>query len=572
MLSMLAIIVGAVSSVVALTLMKLIALFTNIFFYLKFDFVSRNPADNTLGMFVILIPVAGAFIIGLMARYGSERIRGHGIPEAIEAILINGSSVEPKLAVLKPLSSAISIGSGGPFGAEGPIIMTGGALGSMTAQLFKLTSVERKTLLVAGAAAGMSATFAAPLASVLLAFELLLFEWKPRSLIPVAMASSTAGLLRHYLMGPSGIFPAPAHAPFIGVRGLLFCVAAGLLAGVLSTALTASVYFCEDLFHRLRFHWMWWPMIGGAVIGLGGFFFPEALGVGYDSIARLIQGDVTIRLLLGILFVKWAIWAFALGSGTSGGVLAPLLMIGGALGGIEAGVFPEFGAGFWPMISMAAALGGTMRCPLTAIVFAMELTHEYNMMFPLMVAVFVAYGFTVLTMKRSILTEKVSRRGFHLSREYSVDPLEAIFVRDVMRTNVIALSAETTVADLADFANKHEKISQRLFPVLTSDRKLKGIVTHKQVLEWMRDGRQGPIANWIHRETFTATPLEPLRAIANRMAEHGLSRMPVVDPEHSESFVGIISLRDLLHARAQNFRDEHHRERVLHLRFLGRTA
>jgi len=313
-------------------------------------------------------------------------------------------------------------------------------------------------------------------------------------------------------------------------------------------------------------------MIGGAFIGLGGYLFPEALGVGYDSIAHLIQGDFTLRLLLGVLIVKWAIWAFALGSGTSGGVLAPLLMIGGALGGLEAGVFPEFGAGFWPMLSMAAALGGTMRCPLTAIVFAMELTHEYNMMFPLMVAVFVAYGFTVLTMKRSILTEKVSRRGFHLSREYSVDPLEAIFVRDVMRTNVIALSAQTTVAELSRFIHKHEKISQRLFPVLTSDRRLTGIVTHKQVLDWIRDGRQGPIGLWIQEATLTASPMETLRSVANRMAEHGLTRMPVVDAGNSESFAGMISLRDLLHARAQNQRDEHHRERVLHLRFLGRTA
>ena len=313
-------------------------------------------------------------------------------------------------------------------------------------------------------------------------------------------------------------------------------------------------------------------MIGGVGIGIGGFFFPEALGVGYDSIASLIQGDFTVRLLVGILIVKWAIWAFALGSGTSGGVLAPLLMIGGALGGLESGIFPRYGLGFWPLLSMAAALGGTMRSPLTAIVFALELTHSYNMMFPLMVAVFVSYGFTVLTMKRSILTEKVSRRGFHLSREYSVDPLEAIFVRDVMRTNVIALSPETTVSELSRFVHKHEKISQRLFPVLTSDRKLTGVVTHKQLLEWIRDGREGAIDRWIQKQACTASPLEPLRSVANRMAERGLTRMPVIDADASGAFVGMISLRDLLHARAKNVRDEHHQERVLHLRFLGRTA
>jgi len=213
-----------------------------------------------------------------------------------------------------------------------------------------------------------------------------------------------------------------------------------------------------------------------------------------------------------------------------------------------------------------------MRSPLTAIVFALELTHSYNMMFPLMVAVFVSYGFTVLTMKRSILTEKVSRRGFHLSREYSVDPLEAIFVRDVMRTNVIALSPETTVSELSRFVHKHEKISQRLFPVLTSDRKLTGVVTHKQLLEWIRDGREGAIDRWIQKQACTASPLEPLRSVANRMAERGLTRMPVIDADASGAFVGMISLRDLLHARAKNVRDEHHQERVLHLRFLGRTA
>ena len=570
-ISLLAIVTGAVSCAVALGLMKLIAFFTNIFFFQRFDFVSRSPANHTLGVFVIAVPVLGAIVIGLMARYGSERIRGHGIPEAIEAILMNGSRVEAKLAILKPLSSAISIGSGGPFGAEGPIIMTGGAFGSLTAQFFKLTSAERKTLLVAGAAAGMSATFAAPLASVLLAFELLLFEWKPRSLVPVALSSATAALLRHYWIGPAGLFPTPSHPEFIGAEGLLFCAVAGLLGGLLSAGLTASVYFFEDAFHKLPIHWMWWPAIGGIGIGLGGLVFPEALGVGYDTIGRLLQGDFTLRLVLGVLVVKWGIWAFALGSGTSGGVLAPLLMIGGALGGVETMVFPDYGKGFWPMLSMAATLGGTMRCPLTAIVFALELTQEYHMIFPLMVGAFVAYGFTVLTMKRSILTEKISRRGFHLSREYAVDPLEIHFVKDVMRTNPRCFSVETTVAELADFVHKHEKISQRLFPVLDEDRRLLGVITHKQILECLRNGDGGNIADWINADPLTASPHEPLRAVANRMAEHRLTRLPVVDSGDPQRLVGLVSLRDLLRARAQNVKDEGHRERTLGPRMLTHT-
>jgi chloride channel protein, CIC family len=571
-ISLLAIVTGAVSCVVALGLMKLIAFFTNIFFFQRFDFVSRNPAQHTLGYLSIGVPVIGALIIGLMARYGSERIRGHGIPEAIEAILMNGSRVEPKLAILKPLSSAISIGSGGPFGAEGPIIMTGGAFGSLTAQLFKLTSAERKTLLVAGAAAGMSATFAAPLASVLLAFELLLFEWKPRSLVPVALSSATAAMLRHYWIGPAGLFPTPSHPEFIGAEGLLLCAVAGLLGGLLSAGLTASVYFFEDAFHKLPIHWMWWPAIGGVGIGLGGLLFPEALGVGYDTIGRLLQGDFTLRLVLGVLIVKWGIWSFALGSGTSGGVLAPLLMMGGALGGVETMIFPNYGRGFWPMLSMAATLGGTMRCPLTAIVFALELTQEYHMIFPLMVGAFVAYGFTVLTMKRSILTEKISRRGFHLSREYAVDPLEILFVRDVMRTNVMTFTDKTIVADLAGFVHKHENISQRLFPILDAERHVLGVITHKQILDSLRNEPTGRIADGMNNDPLTASPYESLRAVANRMAEHRLTRLPVVDPGDPGRLVGLVSLRDLLRARAQNQKDELHRERTLGPKFTAQTG
>jgi chloride channel protein, CIC family len=316
--------IGVIASFVALALLKLIGLFTNLFYHQRWSTELASPAGNHLGLWAVGVPVAGALIIGLMARYGSERIRGHGIPEAIESILLNGSRVQPRLAILKPLSSAISIGSGGPFGAEGPIIMTGGAFGSMIAQLFHLSSTERKTLLVAGAAAGMSATFAAPLSAVLLAVELLLFEWKPRSLIPVALASATAGAARRYIMGLGPLFPVPAHPVFIGPAGLLGCVVAGLLAGAVSACLTWAVYKMEDGFQRLPIHWMWWPAIGGLVVGIGGLIFPQALGVGYETIGSLLQGDVPRATIAGILLVKSVIWAVSLGSGTSGGVLAPL--------------------------------------------------------------------------------------------------------------------------------------------------------------------------------------------------------------------------------------------------------
>src|SRR5436190_1976088 len=310
-ISGLAVCIGAISAFVALALLKLIALFTNIFFYQRISAKAVQPAEHHLGLLVILVPAIGGLIIGLMAKYGSERIRGHGIPEAIEAILLNGSRVEPKLAVLKPVSSAISIGTGGPFGAEGPIIMTGGAFGSMAAQFFHLTSAERKTLLVAGAAGGMSATFASPVAAAMLAVELLLFEWKPRSLVPVALASATAAVIRRYLLGMGPLFPVPQHPAVVSPEGLLFCAVAGILGGLLSALLTNFVYWSEDNFLKLPIHWMWWPAIGGLFIGLGGLIFPEALGVGYETIGALIQGDVPSHVIIGILCVKSAIWALA---------------------------------------------------------------------------------------------------------------------------------------------------------------------------------------------------------------------------------------------------------------------
>src|SRR5690349_24514313 len=409
-ISALAIGIGVLCAFVALVLLRLIGLFTNLFYYVHWGSKLVSPAGNHLGWYSVLVPIAGGVVVGIMARYGSERIRGHGIPEAIEAILINGSRVEPKVAVLKPISSAIAIGSGGPFGAEGPIIMTGGAFGSMIAQLFHLTNAERKTLLVAGAAGGMSATFAAPVASVLLAVELLLFEWKPRSLVPVALSSIVASVVRRYILGFGPLFPVPAHPLHIGPVSLLACALVGLLAGCLSALLTHSIYKVEDAFHKLPIHWMWWPLIGGLAVGLGGVVFPQALGVGYDTIGAFLQGSVTTKVILGVLIVKWFIWAVSLGSGTSGGVLAPLLMMGGALGGLEAMFLPNESAGFWALISMGATLGGTMRSPFTSIVFAFELTHDANVFLPLLVGSVIAHAFTVLTLKRSILTEKVARR------------------------------------------------------------------------------------------------------------------------------------------------------------------
>ncbi|HWW83151.1 MAG TPA: chloride channel protein [Vicinamibacterales bacterium] len=576
-ISALAIVIGIFTAFVAKGLLALIGLFTNLFFFQRIDTTLVSPAGHHLGPFVVVVPVIGGLIIGLMARYGSERIRGHGIPEAIEAILINGSRVEPKVAILKPVSSAVSIGSGGPFGAEGPIIMTGGAFGSLIAQFFHLTAAERKTLLVAGAAGGMAATFAAPIASVMLAVELLLFEWKPRSVVPVALASVTATVVRRYLLGYGPLFPTYAHALTLDFQSLLGCVLVGLIAGGASCLLTLAVYASEDAFFHLPIHWMWWPAIGGLVIGLGGLLFPQALGVGYDVIGGMLQTDMPTRVLFGVLIVKSTIWAVSLGSGTSGGVLAPLLMMGGALGGLEAKFLPAHHVGFWPLVSMAAILGGTMRSPLTGVIFALELTQDVHATVPLLLAVTMAHLFTVLTLKRSILTEKVARRGYHLSREYSVDPLEIIFAREVVRTNVHSVPIDATpeaVGKMLDRissrpASTHETRirpqRQQLFPVVDSGRQLAGVVTRSGLRHWLDRVRVDRLASL--RDVLEPAPAvtyddEPLRVVVYRMAETGRTRMPVVSRDDG-TLVGLIALADLLKARTKVLEAEHRRERVL---------
>jgi chloride channel protein, CIC family len=573
-ISLLAVGIGCVSTFVAWALLRLIGFFTNIFYYGRVSTAFISPAGHHLGWFAVLIPVAGGLIIGFMARYGSERIRGHGIPETLESILINGSRIQPRLAVLKPISAAISIGSGGPFGAEGPIIMTGGAFGSVISQIFHLTAAERKTLLVAGAAAGMSATFATPVAAVLLAVELLLFEWKPRSAIPVALASATAGAMRRYVLGLGPLFPTPSHAIFIGPEGLMGCVIAGLLAGGLSALLTIGVYSAEDLFAKLPIHWKWWPALGGLAIGLGGMIFPQALGVGYDTIHALLEGVVPQAVIAGVLLVKSAIWAISLGSGTSGGVLAPLLMMGAALGGVEGMFLPQEGAGFWPLVSMGAILGGTMRAPFTAVLFALELTHDINVLLPLLVAAMLAHATTVLLLKRSILTEKVARRGFHLTREYATDPLEILFVREVMRTNLVVLPAEVTIEDLRHtLVRQSLGRGQHLFPVVDLQKRLKGVITRKELRELIDSGVPPVSLGDVLRQPVVAYPEEPLRAVVFRMAETGLTRLPVVDP-HNGRLAGMVSLRNLLRARVRHLHEERERERVLRLRlpFGGATT
>jgi chloride channel protein, CIC family len=519
-----------------------------------------------------LSPVAGAMIVGFMARYGSDRIRGHGIPEAIESILLGGSRIQPKVALLKPVSAAISIGSGGPFGAEGPIIMTGGAFGSMIAQMFHLTSAERKTLLVAGAAAGMSAVFAAPISSVLLAIELLLFERKPRSIIPVAAASATAALLRQYLLGLGPLFPTAGHSSFISPTALACSVVAGIICGLVSIPLSNSVYFFEDMFGRLPIHWMWWPAIGGVVVGLGGLAFPQALGVGYDVIGQLVQGDRALHLVLGVLIVKWLIWSVALGSGTSGGVLAPVMMIGAAMGALLSYGLPDMGPGYWAMIGLGAMLSGTLRVPMTAIVFTVEQTHDWNMLLPLLLGCVASYAVSTVLLRRSILTEKVARRGYHVSNEYAVDPLELLYAREVMSSPEVVLAAGGTPQEALRQMSADPEEKQRLLAVVEPNGSLVGVLTRYGLEDKLRESHPGSADNllrgFVRTEPIVAFSDDPLRAVANRMAAKGVTRMPVIDRE-SHKFLGMISLDDLLKARSRHLEEEQRRETTLWLPYFG---
>ena len=555
-------VIGALATVGALVLLDLIRFFNNLFFFQTFSIADRSPADNTLGAWVILVPTLGGVIVGLMAAYGSDKIRGHGIPEAIEAILFGKSKMSAKVAVLKPVSSGIVIGSGGPFGAEGPIIMTGGAIGSLLAQLFHVSAAERKALLVAGATAGMTAVFGTPVAAVLLAVELLLFELRPRSLLPVAVACAIAGFTRPLLIGSGPLFPLETAAP--QPITFVWCLIAGVLSGGLAATLSVSLYKVEDLFARLPVHWMWWPAIGGVAVGIGGWLEPRALGVGYDVIGDLLHNHLALGVALALLAVKAVIWVIALGSGTSGGVLAPLLMMGAGLGVALAHVFPGTDAALWPLVCMAATLGGTMRAPLTATIFAFGLTHDANALLPLITTCAAAYGFTVLTMKRSILTEKIARRGYHIYREYGIDPLERHAVDEVMTRELQTIPADAPLdAVMASHFGPHQ--AHRAFPVVQG-RTLVGVVDRAAITAHSGDANVRTVGDLVAgKPPVHALAGETCRTVASRMALHHLERLPVVKDPQSLELVGLIARSDLIKPAVIHFEEEEKRERLLGL-------
>ena len=563
LIAAIAVVVATAGLFAGIGLLKLIRLATNIAYFGQFTLADLKLQDTPLGYAAVIVPVIGALIIGLMARFGSEKIRGHGIPEAIEAILLGRSRLGAKVAILKPLSSAISIGSGGPFGAEGPIIMTGGAIGSLIAQMLPVSDNERKTLLVAGAAAGMTTVFGTPIAAIMLAVELLLFEWTPRSFIPVAVAAIIAEVERTVLHLPGPILPFQGGMA-VSFAGLAGWVAIGIAAGLLSGLLTQMVYACEDAFQKLPIHWMWWPMIGGVVVGVGGLIEPQALGVGYDNIANMLDGRMIATAALVLLVVKAVIWSVALGSGTSGGVLAPLLIMGGAMGACFAGFLPAADPGFWSLLAMAATMGGTMRAPLTATFFAVELTGNTHVLVPLIAASATAHAVTVLLMKRSILTEKLARRGHHLVREYRVDPFALTRVREVMTTQVESVPAAMTLHGAAAFLTAPQT-RHPSFPVVNEDGQVLGLIDPPAILRWRRAGkhRTTTLGELMAGSKVTlAYPDEYLEGLSDKLLIANVSHLPVVAREDAR-LVGYIGWKDLMRVRSRKQAEDHHRSALL---------
>ncbi len=554
LLSLMALAVGSGGALGAWLLLKLIAIATNLFWFGRLSVDAADMAAVPAGPLMVVTPVVGGLIVGLMARFGSDKIRGHGIPEAIETILFGESRLSLKVAILKPLSSAVSIGSGGPFGAEGPIIMTGGAIGSLFAQRFRLSAAERKTLLVAGAAAGMTGIFGTPLAAVMLALEVLLFEWKPRSVVPVVTATLVSLAWRPFLIGSGPLFPFPAPTPE-GMQPIAIAAGLGLLVGAQAAILSGLLYRVEDAFHRSPLHWMWWPALGAAIVGLGGLFEPRVLGAGYASIQALLDGALPLRVVVKLVLVKSIVWLVALGSGTSGGILAPLLIVGGAAGYL-AGQWLPGGAGFWAMVAMAGILSGAMRAPVTAALFAAELTSHLNALPETLAAAAAAYAVSVLVMRRSILTEKIARRGRHILQEYTIDPLEFLQARQVMTPNPATLPGSMDVSAAVDFFR--QEAQHRSYPVVDDKDRLLGLVSRTDALRWQQEGPMldGKLDDALSdASTLVAYPDTPCGAVADMMVESGTGRVPIVEPD-SRRIVGILSRQDLLKVRSTQKRGE----------------
>lgn len=560
-ISALAVLVAVCISFIARLLIQLIDLITNISFYGSFSAVHSTPVNNNLGLFVIAVPATGGVIVGLMALYGSKAIRGHGIPEAMEQILTNQSKIKPTITYLKPLSSAVSIGTGGPFGAEGPIIATGGALGSTLGQLMKITHNERKILLAAGATAGMSAIFGSPIAAIFLAVELLLFEFSPRSIIPVALACITGAAGHHLLFGAEPVFAVKHTIAIPSNTALAGYSAMGIIIGMLSVLVTKIVYYIEDGFGKLPVHWMWWPAIGGLAVGIIGYFSPQTLGVGYENITDILSGELTIRFVLSLCLLKFLSWAIALGSGTSGGTLAPLLTIGGAtgilLGSVIIRFFPQSGItlSLAALVGMSAMFAGASRALLTSIIFALETTGQSNALLPLLAACAASYFVSFFIMENTIMTEKIARRGVKTPHSYEPDILEKISVEQVIKENGIVLGENNTVKEIKEWLGREPEYNSNYFIISGNEGEYRGILSASTIFSNLQsdDSRVGAL---IRRKNISVSTGSSLRTAVEIMAKENTDVLPVVSRENNNTIVGILSYREIIASYRKNM-EEH---------------
>ena len=570
LVSFLAAAIGLVAGGIAFLLYRLIGLLTNISFYGRFvaDFTSAR--HNHLGLWVIPIPVIGGLIVGVMAKYGSSKIRGHGIPEAMEAVLFNRSRIQPRVAILKPISAAIAIGTGGPFGAEGPIIQTGGAVGSLVGQIFHTTASERKVLLACGAAAGMSATFNTPIAGVILAIELLLFEFKARSFIPLVVASTLATAVHMQLLGAGPMFTVTAMD--FGVPSALpFYLVLGVICGLAAVGFSKLLYWTEDLFEKLPIDQLWWPAIGALGLGIIGYFVPRVLGVGYDTISDILNANLALKVLIVVMLAKAVALVISLGSGTSGGLLAPMFMSSAALGGVFAmgmnEVFPaaHLSAGAFALVAMGAVFGAASRAAFSFIVFAFEITRDYNSVLPLMLVTVIADGIAILLMpKASIMTEKLVRRGLRIHQDYEADVLQQMVVSETMDRDAPVLPAALPVRDLAERIARHEtEVSRHQGMLLTdAENRLVGIITRGDILRSLDEDPSGAMSllEAGSRKMIVTYPDETLHEAAAKMLRNNIGRLPVVDRKDPQHVVGYLGRPGIMAARLQRLDEEHVRE------------
>ncbi|MFC0513642.1 chloride channel protein [Mucilaginibacter angelicae] len=548
-ISALCILIACLISIIAKGLIYLINIVTNISFYGTLDTGFHSPANNHLGGWVIVIPAIGGIIVGLMALYGSKAIRGHGIPEAMEQILVNKSKIKPAITFLKPVSSAIAIGTGGPFGAEGPIIATGGALGSTLGQLFKISPNERKIILAAGATAGMSAIFGTPIAAVFLAIELLLFEFSPRAILPVALACITGAAGHHLLFEAGPVFPMPdVDAPSNMALAVYSMI--GLAIGFISMGLTKIVYFIEDNFEKLPIHWMWWPALGGLAVGFIGYFAPHTLGVGYDNIISILSGTLSLMLIVRLCFFKFLSWAIALGSGTSGGTLAPLLTIGGAAGAAFGALvhllFPKSGVSIpiAALIGMASMFAGASRAYLTSITFALEATMQSHALLPLLGACTASYLVSFFLMENTIMTEKIARRGVYTPDSYEPDLLQMLNVADVVKETGIILTYTDTIAHVRGLLAT-DKTTGKFFIVTAPNGTYAGMVSAADIYNYSLDPASS-IELIIKTSMQAVKNNDSLKHAVNLMAKEGAEVLPVISA--GNMVIAGISYKDILNA------------------------